>query len=162
MDIQTIKKFSTTGKARCFVKELLGDGEIHTRKELVKYAKEKFAEFNFNIDSENAINCAVDAVVRGDQYEKVNPAMYRLKSSDVTQSDVNKVLELSQSYTISLRNIAKKINYVTATDEKIALLNSLKKIINFVDDCYTEIENEYCIEECADSNDEIQSMGMTL
>ena len=127
---------SNAQKIKVLYKELLSDGEEHSRIELFSYAQ-KNGDTKF---TEGMLTGALRTLISDtDEYACVNRGCYKKKSILVTNSDSNSLVD---SYTELLRNVLRKKKEITGDPfEIINMSDSDKNKLKTLEKCFDFISN---------------------
>lgn len=131
LDKDTIKRYQPTAQVRLFCCELLRDGKVHTRKELINYANTKGKELGLEPFREGCLTGGLRQAVINMKCEKLGSGIYRapLKVTIDEPSLSEKAADACNSCIERLSDISREIDYINADESEIELLVELKKCV---------------------------------
>ncbi len=139
MDLNMLLKESPTSKVRILAMELLSDGNVHTRREIVQYIREKEKQYRLEHFSDGCMSGGIHQAVNGFGCEKVGSAKYRMtniapavKAENVDKSPKRitvRASELCEELVEGLTVLSREIDYVNADDEELGQLNLIRECI---------------------------------
>lgn len=125
-----------TAQAKILAIQLMSDHAVHSRKEIIQYIKDKGAELGLPEYSEGVISGSLQSILSMPECEKLGVGTYRLVSSD-EKNDISLLGQASnicENAIADIQNIARKIDYITASDDELKDLQKLKS-------CVVELES---------------------
>ena len=132
-----MKNNSESDKIKEYIIEIMGDGKIHTRKELHALAEEKFDFYSYG-KTQGVINRLVD---NGMDYRRVTDGKFQY----VGQSDVMKVCTYIFEDTVDKLNALSTNPFSLCDildDDKMKKLKKVKECIKVIEDTLIELRGE--------------------
>lgn len=145
MDLEVLLKESPTSQVRMLAEDLLSDGKVHTRREIVQYIREKGKQYRLEHFSDGCISGGIYQAVNGFGCEKVGSAKYKMTNiATLTHSDSkaneaknigDEAAELCEELVARLTVISREIDYVNADENEIKQLDLMRECISKVKNC---------------------------
>lgn len=128
---EIIIRHHPTAQVRLLCCELLNDGKVHTRKELINYVNSKGNEWGLEPFSEGCLTGGLRQAVINMKCEKLGSGIYQapLKNSMDELSLPKKVAEICDSYIDRISEISREIDYIEADENEIEMLIKLKNFV---------------------------------
>ena len=133
-DYISLKK--PTAQVKLLALEKLEDMEAHSRQELIQYIKTRGKELGLEEFSYGALTGGLQSVLNMPECEKLGVGTYRLVDVD-KKNDISLLEQASnicENAISDIQNIARKIDYITASDAELKDLQKLKN-------CVVELES---------------------
>ncbi len=158
MDRDQLMSMTPTGQVRVLVMELLADGGIHSRKELVDYAKNQGKRYGLAPFREGHIAGGVREAITNMNCVKLDRAMYRagqtenaVNMGNMGRNDKNDVMTMPPSVSEQaaavcadvrrrMTDLSRQIDYVTAGDEELELLARIRECVKKMEEFEAEFK----------------------
>lgn len=156
MDRDQLMSMAPTGQVRVLVMELLSDGGIHSRKEMVDYAQNQGRRYGLAPFREGHITGGVREAITNMNCVKLDRAMYRAEQTENVgnmgnvgrNGEINAmampptVSEQAAAVCVDVRrrmtDLSRRIDYVTAGDEELELLARIRECVKKMEEFEAE------------------------
>lgn len=147
MEKELLWTMSSTAQVRFLMEELLGDGEEHTRKEVVEYVQRKRQEMGLPPCREGHLAGGIRQAVAELECQQSERGRYRLKKPGTTVSYVPKTrreraAEVCADAISRLRQVAREIDYISAGEDELEELKDLKACVEAIDDWQAKLRGQ--------------------
>lgn len=126
--------------------EYLSDGNIHTRKEIVKYIEEQREALDLPEFNTGHINGGISRETKRIKYESLSRGTFRLKQCNKEKSTnltyEQRIIDILNNVKLELVDVSKEIDYINASSEELNLLNKMKDCIRIINDLKEKFETQ--------------------
>lgn len=126
------------GRATAITNELLKDGQVRSRKNIVDEVSSILIQNGFN-DSKTTIDDGINYALRKLNC-KIGSNLYQVPLSNDRSFLVRNLIEACQDFSNGLRAAAKNLDYVNADEINIELLKTLRRYFEDTQEWIKEIE----------------------
>lgn len=144
MDYALLSKMSPTGRSQSISKEILSDGQVHTKKEVFGQVRATLDSMGFTEDTMNHIQNGFYSAVR-ELDCKVGHGVFQYGSTIPSERRIQKARECIQFARDTLLQISKEIDYTQVTEEEARELDIYKagyEYLKKADESFASLANE--------------------
>lgn len=131
IDEDMLRKQFPTAQVRILCNHRLSDGKIHTRKDLIEYAKEQGKKLGLDTFREGHLTGGVRQCLMNDKCEKIGPATYRLIINEEhdEKSISSHAAEICENFINQMTSLSREIDYICADEKEMNLLDKMRKCV---------------------------------
>lgn len=137
-----IRNRKPTAQVKILAQELLSDNQVHSRQDILQYVVERGRELELPSFSSGVLNGGFQQAVSDEKCERLDTGTYRM----IDENEEHYSYELSiyqqaanvcDNSIVKFQNLARNIDYITATDDEVEYLENLRE-------CIDELKNMKC------------------
>lgn len=165
LDNEILKKLSLTRLSVILAEQFMNDNIPHSRQQIIAYVKDYAENNNLPIPENTHISGAIQELAAKGICEKVSTGIYVLPNTDdesLINNKIERLMAETEKYIFNMRKVIKNINFVTANEDELRLLNAVREHVQCLDIWYKEFESLLPTENEEFEGEETEGMGMTL